>query len=129
MNMPRKENIEELNALLSQWDGSEASISSIPVPGQEHFTIGLTKLGSTLVDFANGIGCVGITLFYCGYVSGPTRWSNCKLRCRKASFINEYWSPNEIHGYELYDEKANFTIHCYENIRFSNGELYVPAPT
>jgi hypothetical protein len=124
--MRRKENLDKFNKMLAEWDGSYAELEK-PRPGVEHFTIGLFKKGYSLTS---GEGIVGITLFYCGYISGPTRWDSCKLRVRKRSFQNKYWEPSEdIKGYELYDEGAEFSIHCYENLRFGDGELYVLQPT
>ncbi|MEW8074122.1 MAG: hypothetical protein AB2826_27320 [Candidatus Thiodiazotropha sp.] len=118
--------MEQFNQLLSEWDGSAAELEK-PRPGQEHFTVGLFKKGHSL---ASGEGVVGVTLFYCGYISGPTRWTDCKLRCRKKVFRNKYWEPEEdIDGYELFDEEAGFSIHCYDNLRFGAGELYVLEPT
>ncbi|MEW8074181.1 MAG: hypothetical protein AB2826_27630 [Candidatus Thiodiazotropha sp.] len=124
--MQRKENLDKFNELLTEWDGSEALLEK-QRPGDEHFTIGLFKKGCSLTS---GEGVVGITLLYCGYISGPTRWCNCKLRCRKQIFQNKYWEPKEnIEGYELFDEEAGFSIHCYDNLRFGDGELYVLEPT
>ncbi|HEY8100242.1 MAG TPA: hypothetical protein VIF82_05775 [Burkholderiaceae bacterium] len=125
-----KENIEKLNALLSEWDGCVASINSMLLPDEQHFVISIVRPGSVLLEHLKGIGCVGVTLFCCGFISGPTIWAHCKLRSRKAIFKNEYWSPGEdINGYELFDEEAKFTMHCYDNIRYGNEGAYVRDPS
>ncbi len=128
--MPRKENIEDFNLLLAEWDGCEAFLNKMPLTGEAHFNIGLARPGTTTFDHSQGKGAVGITLFYCGYIAGPTRWSNCKVRCRKRTFRNEHWAKSQdIEGYELYDEGAMFSIHCYENMTFGDNKLHVPSPT
>ncbi len=124
--MKRKENLEKFNQILAEWDGAEEILEK-PRPGDEHFVIGLTKAEHSLIT---GEGLVGITLFYCGYISGPTRWNSCKLRCRKKIFRNKFWEADkDIEGYELFDSDAGFTIHCYDNLKFGNDELFMLQPT
>jgi hypothetical protein len=121
-----KENLEKLNNLLQEWDGCDAQINSY-YDDHDRLTIALIKPGTTQIDWGENKGCVGITLLYCGYLSGPTRWKNCKLRCKKRKFTNELFDPdNEIEGYELFDEASQFIAHCYDQINYGGGELYVP---
>ena len=115
--------LEEFNKLLSEWDDCEAELFRNR-PDEQHFTVGLFRAG---YDVNSSDGKVGVTGIYCGYISGPTIWNNSKLRCRESSFtskFNKFWNnEKEILGYELFDENAQFSMHCYDSAQLGNQKL------
>lgn len=116
-------NLKEINEIFAEWDGSSAEISKVH-SDDGHFVLGLFKKNHSLTS---GKGVVGVTLFYCGYISGLTRWEGCKIQCKESTFTNKYWQPEgEILGYELFDSNVDFSLHCYGGIKFGNPEVLLP---
>ena len=102
--------LDKINVELASWDGNFASLNSYD-SSLDELVIGL-KGPKGMWDV------IGIGFSKCKYISGPTSWSDCKLRC-------EFRIPEDGGPLiEVRDDESKFLMQCVGPIvAGGSGEL------
>jgi hypothetical protein len=108
----RQNYLDKINVYFEKWRGSNAFINSYS-DENERLTIGFKQPGVPSNIF-------GMCFLHCIFLSGPTRWSNCDIRCRFFELID-----GEI-GFEIFDERGKFLLQCGGPVVIGDGEAVIP---
>lgn len=104
--------IEQLRVHLHEWRGGAVSFNAFH---DDH-----DRLILKLVHPSGAREPVGLALFYCTYMSGPTRWFNSELE------PSVWVQPDGVAGLELTDEAAGFVVRCASASLYGEPGLTIP---
>ena len=111
--MKRPENLDEFNAYLETWNGSRVFLNSYI-----NYDDGLDRLRVVIEKRDQEKTGTWINIIGCIFLSGPTSWLNCNLKCRISSTEGEL-------GFEVFDDSNGFLVRCLESIVVGAGEIFV----
>jgi len=109
----RQRDLDNLAIQFKKWRGSDASINSYR---DDH-----DRLVIALERPENRHEFVGICFTYCVFISGPTRWKSCDLKCKTIDIADG------DAGFEIWDEASGFVLRCVGAIVVGDGEVIVPS--
>ncbi len=108
----KEKDVDVLSAFFDRWKGANASFNRYV---DDH-----DRLIVALVNASNPEVFVGVTFTYCAYLSGPTRWSNCRIECSPYTF------GDGKTGFEFRDDSAGFVLRCYGPIVLGDDGRVIP---
>jgi hypothetical protein len=101
--------IEAANEFLAKWDGADVEFNGF-TPSHQRFILSVTPVPIGLP--------FGISFPTCLYLSGPTSWSNARLRCVEV-IVDGYPC------YETSDKAADFVVRSGSIVGISDeGPVY-----
>jgi hypothetical protein len=104
--------IEKFRIHLQEWQGGNVSFNAFH---DDH-----DRLILRLEHPARAKAPIGLSLFYCSYLSGPTKWSDAQLE------PSIWMQGNGIAGLELIDKKSGFVARCASASLFGEPGLTIP---
>ena len=104
--------IEKLTQALEEWRGGTVSFNLFK---EDHDRL-ILKLGCP----RNEKESVGMSLFYCTYISGPVRWENSQLELSLSKL------DDGIVGIEIRDANAGFFAKCASISLYGEPEIIIP---
>lgn len=108
----KQKDLDKLNTYLGRWRGANASFGSY-VDTEDRLIIVFERP-------ENAREYIGICFLQCLFISGPTRWAKCNLKCQ----FCELEDGNV--GFEVRDVGSGFALKCAGPIVVGNSELVIP---
>ncbi|MCU7929033.1 MAG: hypothetical protein KZQ97_21735 [Candidatus Thiodiazotropha sp. (ex Dulcina madagascariensis)] len=112
MDVTQKD-IEKLARALEEWQGGPISFNSFK---DDHDRL-ILSLGCPRGEKES----VGMSLFYCSYISGPVRWENSQLELSLANL------DDGVVGIEVRDSRAGFLARCASISLFGQPGVTIPS--
>ena len=104
--------IEKLREHLQEWVGGRVSFNAFH---DDHDRLTLR------LEHPSGVKePVGLSLFYCTYVTGLVRWTDSHLE-------PSLWvQPDGVTGLQLADKKSGFVVRCAAATLYGQPEITIP---